>query len=43
VNKFFSLLAKNQKDEKINFKKVKKKKKASTASSVKKTKQNVTV
>lgn len=27
VNKFFSLLAKNQKDEKINFKKIKKKKK----------------
>jgi len=43
VNKFFSLLAKNQKDEKINFKKVKKKKKKSTTSSIKKTKQNTTI
>tara|TARA_B100000795_G_scaffold234651_1_gene193905 strand:- start:205 stop:324 length:120 start_codon:yes stop_codon:yes gene_type:complete len=37
------LLAKNQKEEKINFKKVKKKKKATSSSSVKKTKQNIAV
>jgi len=43
VNKYFSLLAKNQKEEKINFKKVKKKKKKKTSSSVKKTKQNIAV
>lgn len=43
VNKFFSLLAKNQKDEKINFKKIKKKKKMTKSSSTKKLKQNVTI
>ena len=41
VNKFFSLLAKNQKDEKINFKKIKKKKKLSKSSPTKKKKQNI--